>query len=97
MTEDRDRPSHPSTFKAVETHSQGIEWDDHATLHLKGNSDGLLSGMTAIDRGTLAEMVRRVSRLPAGEREKYVIEKAGDHELGTSEIMALAARRDFPG
>ncbi|WP_126172544.1 hypothetical protein [Altericroceibacterium xinjiangense] len=88
---------HPSTYKAVDTNPHGIEWEDHAMLHLKGEADGLFNGMKTIGRGTLAEMVARVSRMPEGERERYVIEKAGDHELGTAEIMALAARDDFPG
>ena len=88
---------HPSTFKAVKTHSDGVDWNDHATVHLANDRQGLLDGLRAIHSGTLAEMVGMVSRMPAGERERYVIQKAGDRRLGTDEIMALAGRSDFPG
>jgi len=88
---------HPSTFNASGTQSGGFDWGDHATVHLKDEGQGVLGGLKAIHRGTLAEMVRMVSRMPEGERERYVIEKAGDRTLGIAEIMALAGRRDFPG
>ena len=88
---------HPSTIKAVRTHSDGIEWDDHASLHLKDDGQGLFDGLKGLERGTLAELVALVSRMPEEERGKYVIQKAGDHQLSTGEIMALAAREDFPG
>ena len=87
---------HPSTFKAVRTHTGGIEWDDHASVHLKQDGQGLFDMFKGLHRGTLAEMVALVARMPADERSKYVIQKAGDHKLGTSEIMALAQRDDFP-
>lgn len=88
---------HPSTFKAEDTVSAGIEWDDHATLHQKDDGRGVLDGFKSLRRGTLAEMVAWVARMPEDERKNYVIQKAGDHRLDTAEIMALAARRDFPG
>ena len=88
---------HPSTFNAAGSPSSGIEWGDHATIHLRGDGQGVLDGLKAVHRGTLAEMVGMVSRMPEGERERYVIQKAGDHRLGIGEIMALAEREDFPG
>ena len=87
---------HPSTFKG-ETQAGGIDWNDHATIHLKEDGQGLLGGLKAIHSGTLAEMVAMVRNTPEREREKYVIQKAGDRKLGTREIMALADREDFPG
>ena len=88
---------HPSTFRAAETGSSGTDWDDRAAIHRRGDGQGLLDGMKALNRGTLAEMVAMVASMPEGERGDYVIQKAGDHKLGTAEIMALAAREDFPG
>ena len=87
---------HPSTFNGGDVHTGNVDWDDYATLHLKEGGDGLLSGLKAIESGTLAQMIARVVRMPAEERGRYVIEKAGDHRLSTAEIMALAARTDFP-
>ena len=97
MNEERnDTGHHPSTFKAVCTGSEGIAWDDHATVHRKDDGQGLFDGLKSLHRGTLAEMVALVSRMPGDQRDKYVIQKAGDHRLDTAEIMALAARKDFP-
>ena len=91
-----DSQHHPSTFKAVRTTSDGIEWTDHATIHEKDDGQGLFDAFKSLHSGSLAQMVRMVSQMPEGEREKYVIQKAGDHQLGTAEIMALAGRDDFP-
>lgn len=88
---------HPSTFNAADTQSGEIEWGDHATIHLADDGQGLFDGLKAVHRGTLAEMVGMVSRMPQGERERYVIQKAGDRRLAIGEIMALAGRADFPG
>ena len=88
---------HPSTFQGEGGASGGVDWDDHASIHMKGDGQGVLDSLKALHRGTLAEMVAMVSRMPEGEREQLVIQKAGDHMLGIGEIMALAARNDFPG
>lgn len=74
----------------------GINWNDHATLHRKGDGEGVLYGMKALRSGTLAELIRFIMNLPEGDREHYVIEKAGDHRLDIGEINALAARQDRP-
>jgi hypothetical protein len=88
---------HPSTIRAADTHTGGVDWNDHATVHLAHDGQGLFDGLKALHRGTLAQMVGMVSRMPEGERERYVIQKAGDHKMGIGEIMALAGREDFPG
>ena len=87
---------HPSTYNAAETDPEGIEWEDRASLHQAHDGQGVLDGMKGLHRGTLAEMVALVSRMPESERKRFVIQKAGDHRLGTDEIMALAQRDDFP-
>ena len=97
MSDDNeDTGHHPSTFKAVRTNPDGIAWDDHATIHEKGDGQGLFDALKSLHSGSLAQMVARVSRMPEDERGKYVIQKAGDHQLDTAEIMALAEREDFP-
>ena len=73
-----------------------VEWDDHSELHRKDDGGGVFFGLKSIRSGTLAELVAFVSRLPADERGNYEIEKSGDHRLTIDEIMALAARPDFP-
>ncbi len=88
---------HPSTYKAVETHDEGVQWDDRASIHAADDGEGVLDGAKGLRRGTLAEMVAQVMAYPPERRGDFVIEKAGDHRLERAEIEALAARRDFPG
>ena len=87
---------HPSTIQAADTDHDGINWNDHATIHLEDDGQGVLDGLKAIHRGTLAQMVAMVSHMPESDRQRYVIQKAGDRRLETAEIMALAGREDFP-
>jgi hypothetical protein len=88
---------HPTTFRAAMPHSDRIDWDDRASIHLADDGQGLFDGLKALHRGTLAQMVAMVAAMPEDERVRYVIQKAGDHQLGPAEIMALAGRSDFPG
>lgn len=88
--------NHPSTIRDTDAHSDNVDWGDHAALHLAGRSDGLLTGLEALRRGTFAELISQVMAMPEDERSKYVIEKAGDREYQADEIAALAARADFP-
>ncbi|MXP25429.1 hypothetical protein GRI39_05145 [Altererythrobacter indicus] len=88
---------HPSTFNAGPSEGSDIDWDDRASIHKVDDGRGLLDGMKALYRGTLAEMVKRITQMPEEHRADFVIQKAGDHRLELSEIMALAARSDFPG
>ena len=87
---------HPSTFKADDTHREGVQWDDHAEIHSSDDGQGLLDGGKGLGGGTLAEMVSRIMAYPPEERGRFVIQKAGDHRLERAEIEALAARKDFP-
>jgi len=73
-----------------------VEWNDLAELHEKDDGGGILSGLKAIRQATLAELVRYVALLPEGERDQYVIYKAGDHRLEIGEIMLLSRRPDLP-
>lgn len=88
---------HPSTFRADDTHSEEIEWDDRAALLLSGHSDGLLQGFQAVRRGSFAELIAQMMAMPEEERRGYVIEKAGDREFGLQEVAELASRPDYPG
>ena len=88
---------HPSTYKAAETHEEGVQWDDRAAIHAADDGEGLLDGAKGLRDGTLAQMVAQVMTYPPERRSDFVIEKAGDHRLERAEIEALAARSDFPG
>ena len=88
---------HPSTYKAVRTHQEGVQWDDRASLHEVDDGQGVLDGAKGLRSGTLAEMVAQVMAYPPERRGDFVIQKAGDHRLKRAEIEALAARDDFPG
>ena len=72
-------------------------WADHAIVLDRAAAGTVLHDFSAQHRGTFAGMVRFVSRLTPAERAGLVIEKAGDRVYGADEIMALAARADFPG
>lgn len=87
---------HPSTIGNPEDRTNGIDWNDRAALHLRGDSDGLLSELTAVRRGTFGELIAQMMALPQEERRKYVIEKAGDRQFGADEVTELAQRTDFP-
>ena len=87
---------HPSTIKGDGDTGSGAEWGDYATLHMKGDGQGVLSGFKSVRSGTLGELIRFVVSLPESERQDYVIQKAGDHMLKPGEIEALARQPDFP-
>lgn len=87
---------HPSTFHADPENVGKIDWDDRASLHRKDDGHGLLDSAKGLRRGTLAELIHHVMLLPEAERQKYVIQKAGDHRVDPAEIETLAAREDFP-
>lgn len=74
-----------------------IDWTDFAELHEKKEHAGVLSSAMALRQASLIELVRFVASLPAADRENYVIEKAHDHRLDASEIVALTHRPDYPG
>ncbi len=86
---------HPAVSNASHVPA-GINWNDHATLHRKGDGEGVLYGMKALRGGTLCELVRFVMNLPESERGGYIIERSGDRRLEIGEIYALAARSDYP-
>ena len=86
----------PPTFGTDPGLHSDVEWSDHATLHRRNYGGGLIYELTAMRRGTLAELIRHVLRLPERDRKDLVIEKAGDHRLDWVEIMGLSQRPDFP-
>lgn len=86
----------PTTFRGEGASPPGLDWSDHAELHRANDGGGVLHGMKAIRKGTLADMVRHVMALPEDQRAAYSISKAGDHVMQTGEIAALSRRGDFP-
>lgn len=88
---------HPSTIKGGGNPRDAFDWDDYATLHVKGEGTGVLSGFRSVRSGTMLELVRFVATLPSDEQGDYVIQKAGDQLFKPGEISDLARRDDFPG
>ena len=88
---------HPSTFKADDTHHEGVQWSDRATIHEADEGQGVFDGDNGLGSGTLAEMIAQFMAYPPERRRQLVIEKAGDHRLELAEIEALAALPDYPG
>ena len=87
---------HPSTYNARDTHREGIQWEDRASLHQVGENNGLFDSAKGLRPGTFAEIIRHMMSMPAEERSGYYIEKAGDREYRAEEVAALAQRPDFP-
>lgn len=85
----------PSTIKGEPGGKAPIDWDDAASLHRAGD-EGLLSELTAVRHGKLADLVRYIALLAEADRTQYVVERAGDHRLSVEEVMDLYARADFP-
>ncbi|MDR7102571.1 hypothetical protein [Croceicoccus sp. BE223] len=89
---------HPTTFHAEPLDPTESDWEDGATLHRRaeGESSDMLRGFNVIRKGTFAELIRFVTRLPAEDRHGLVIQKRGDRMFTLGEIEALARRDDFP-
>ncbi len=87
---------HPSTFDGATTNSDEDAWDDGAAIHEADDGQGVLDSAKALRRGSFAEMIRYITRLPEDERSKYVIQKSGDRQYTAAEAEGLAARPDFP-
>ena len=85
----------PSTFGGESGGRAAIAWDDAAALHRAGD-EGVLSELTALRHGKLADLIRYIALLPAAEQGQYVVERSGDHRLTTEEVLELYARADFP-
>ena len=88
---------HPSTYKGTDTHREGVQWDDRASLHRTGDGDGVFDGAKGLRSGSFAELVQHVMLMPEADRGQYYIEKAGDREYHADEIADLSRRADFPG
>ena len=85
-----------TTIRAESCDTARDFWTDHATVLRQAAAGGVFHDFATLHAGTLADMVRMVSRMPADEREGLVIEKAGDRQYGPAEILELARRADFP-
>lgn len=85
-----------TTIRAEPCDQIAAFWNDHATVLRREAADGVFHGLASLHSGTFADMVRMVARMPADERSGLVIEKSGDRQYSPAEIMALAARIDFP-
>ena len=85
----------PSTIQGESGGKSPVAWDDAAALHRAGD-EGLLSELTAVRHGTLADLVRYIALLADADRADYVVERSGDHRLTIEEVMELYARADFP-
>jgi hypothetical protein len=87
---------HPSTYRGENTHQEGVEWDDRASLHRKDDGDGVLDSAKGLRSGTFADLIRHMMLMPEHERADYYIEKAGDREYHADEVASLSQRDDFP-
>ena len=87
---------HPTTFRGENDHADGVAWNDRASLHRRDQSDGLLTGATALRTASFGDLIAQLAAMPEGERRDYVIEKKGDREYSAAEAVALAERPDFP-
>lgn len=87
---------HPTAFGDAPEETGHTEWDDRAAIHAVDDGRGLLDGAKALQRGTFAEMIRHLMRMPADARSDYLIQKAGDRAYSADEAARLASSPDFP-
>lgn len=87
---------HPSTFQGDTTASGEQAWNDRAAILPASQQAQVPGGGTPLLRGTFAEMIRHLARLPDEERDGDVIEKAGDRHYSAVEAMELASKPGFP-
>ncbi|MXO85436.1 hypothetical protein GRI38_05275 [Altererythrobacter aurantiacus] len=87
---------HPSTFHGDPQNTGAIDWDDRAALHRVGDGRGVFDGSKALKHGTFSDIIKHLMMLPAEEREKYAIQKAGDRKYTAEEAVALADHPNFP-
>ena len=75
---------------------QAIDWNAPATLLERDDAGSDLHyDFKTIASGTLAELVRRVAALDAGDRARLAID-SGNASLNVGQIMELAGRDDLP-
>ena len=87
---------HPSTFNGETIATGAIAWDDRASLVSAGADTPHGEGGATLLRGSFAEMIRHITHLPAADRSRYVVRKAGDRTYTADEAMALASEPGFP-
>jgi hypothetical protein len=75
-----------------------IDWSAQAALIERddGGSEMYFEFRT-LAKGTLAELVAHVASLAPEERARLVLDRGPEGTLAVQEILALAARPDFPG
>ena len=75
-----------------------IDWDQPASLEERsdGGSD-LYFEFRTVAKGSVAELVAQVLALTPAERARLVIDCGAGGTFNMSQIMALAARPDYPG
>lgn len=75
-----------------------VDWNAPATLLER--SDGgseLYFDFQQLGSGTLAALVARVAAMPPADISRLLIDSGTAGMLTVAQIMALAAREDFPG
>lgn len=74
-----------------------VDWDAAATVHERDDAGSeMYFEFKTLASGTLAEMVRFVCGMPNEDRARVVLDSAGRPTMAVTDIMALAARPDFP-
>lgn len=74
-----------------------MDWSKHAKLieRQDGGSE-MFFEFRELESGTLQALVARVAAMPAPERARMVIDAGTAGTFNVGEIVALAARNDFP-
>jgi hypothetical protein len=75
-----------------------LDWNAPAKLIARSDSGSELSyEFRDVQNGTLAAMVAAVRDMDATERSRVLLDAGGQGTFPVGEILALAARADFPG
>lgn len=75
-----------------------MDWTGPARLHERDDSGSdMYFDFRVLKEGTLAQLVAHVASLDGDARARLVIDSSQTGSIGISDILALAARDDFPG
>lgn len=75
-----------------------VDWQAQATLLQRDDSGSDRDiDFRTVAKASLAQLVGKVVAMTPAERARVVIDRGPDGTIAFADIMALAARDDFPG
>jgi hypothetical protein len=77
--------------------SDAIDWTRPCILHARSDTGSeMYFDFEKIDEGPLSTMIGKVAAMTPEDRSRVIVDVTGQGNLTVGEVMALAARPDFP-